>query len=555
MSNKEKELSEYIDSLNAEKKPKAHGNMAESPEMEELMNTVRMIKSLKESNAPGTKYNKNISMEIGEKMKNKNNKRSKGHWYLGIASVAAAVMLIFILNLTFARNDIVYAMEQAFKGVQAYHGTLEIIAADGAGKATSQARREVWADQKGNYYISDLEGSQKGLVTVNNGEKKWQLWPDSKELYIFSSFPDPYRFTFELGKEIENIKNAIKTKQIGEELVSGRKTIVLEVSPQGGAPYKLWVDKETKLPLKKQSAMQNALQYTITYTNIDFTETIPAELMAYSLPAGFNEINTNTEQLVNNLEEAAAVVGFEIKVPEGLSRYTMGNITVDLDKKLAKIYYADKEKQSRVVVIQGTAKSEFKTASTAVLGKVNNSIAEIQSPIEGNPGVLAGGGAYARGTDISSIRWQDNGFEYAVVGNAKIEDLELFVKGIAKGSVQIPSIGNISTGKPQVAIPVDLAVEENEQKSVDAGHSPWKLDPAFVAQVFVSLQISPKGIVGEYPVQYESFKIVENDGINAVMELNSEKTPINKVYLKKLVRKDNTGIWSVVGYDLQAENN
>jgi outer membrane lipoprotein-sorting protein len=555
MSNKEKELSEYIDSLNEEKKPKAHGNMDEPSEIEELMDTVRMIKSLKDTHIPGSKYNKNISKEVAKKIKSKNSERPKGHWYIGMASVAAAVMLIFILNLTFARNNIVYAMEQAFKGVKAYHGTLEIIVADEVGKATSQAKREVWADQKGNYYISDLEGPQKGMVAVNNGEKKWQLRPDSKEIYIFSSFPDPYRFTFELGKEIENIKNAIETKSIGEDTVSGRTAIVLEVSPQGGVPYKLWVDKETKLPLKKQSAMQNALQYTITYTNIDFTETIPTELMAYSLPAGFNEINTNTEQLVNNLEEAAAAVGFDVKVPEGLSGYTMGNITVDLDRKLAKIYYTEKEKQSRVVVIQGTAKSEFKTASTAVLGKVNNSIAEIQSPIEGSSGVLAGGGAYAGVTNITSIRWQDNGFEYAVVGDAKIEDLELFVKGIAKGSVQIPSIDNNSSGEPQVAIPVDLAVEENEQKSVDAGHSPWKLDPAFVAQVFVSLQISPKGIVGEYPVQYESFKIVENDGINAVMELNSEKTPINKVYLKKLVRKDNTGIWSVVGYDLHVENN
>jgi hypothetical protein len=37
-------------------------------------------------------------------------------------------------------------------------------------------------------------------------------------------------------------------------------------------------------------------------------------------------------------------------------------------------------------------------------------------------------------------------------------------------------------------------------KRVDSGHTPWKLDPAFVAQVFVSLQISPEGIQGEYPV-------------------------------------------------------
>jgi outer membrane lipoprotein-sorting protein len=553
MSNKEKDLSEYIDSLNAEKRPKAHENMTDSPELEELMDTIRMLKILKAADVPSPDYGKKISKEITRKMKNENNiKRSRGRWYMGAVSIAAAVILIFILNLTFARNNIVYAMEQAFQEVKAYHGTLEIAVTNEAGEETSQAKREVWANQDGNYYVGEIEGSQKGLITVNNGEKKWQIRPDSKQLYIFSSFPDPYRFTFELGKEIENVKNAIKTKSIGEDIVSGRKTIILEVSPQGGNPYKLWIDKETKLPLKKQSAMQNALQYTITYSNIDFMDTIPAELIAYNLPAGFEEINTNKEQLVNNIEEAIEAVGFSIKMPEGItSGYAMDYITVEPQMKVVKIYYIDTVKQSRVVVLQGKATSEFKPVSTAVLGKINNGIVEIQSPIEGNSGILAGGAVSVGVTNISSIRWQENGFEYAVVGDVKIEDLGLFVKGIGTGSVQIPSEEGKPSAKPQVSVSVsvDLEVEENEQKAVDAGHSPWKLDPTFVAQVFASLQISPEGIVGEYPVQYEDFKVVENTGAVAIIELSSNKTPISKVYLKKLIRQDSAGIWTVVGYD------
>lgn len=551
MSNKEKDLSEYIDSLNAEKKPKAHENMTDSPELEELMDTVRMLKSLKEADVPSSDYGNKISKEITKKMKDKNNsKRPKRNWYIGVASVAAAVILMFVLNLTFARNNIVYAMEQAFQGVKAYHGTLEIAVTNEAGVETSQAKREVWANQDGNYYVGEIEGSQKGLITVNNGDKKWQIRPDSKQLYIFSSFPDAYRFTFELGKEIENVKSAIKTKSIGEDIVSGRKAIILEVSPQGGIPYKLWIDKETKLPLKKQSAMQNALQYTITYRNIEFVDTIPPELIAYDLPAGFVEINTNTEQLVNSMDEAVEAVGFSIKIPEGLPKgYAMSHITVELEKKISKIYYTDIVKQSRVVVLQGKAVRELKPASTAVLGKVGNNIAEIQSPVVGDSGILSGGGIYAGITNLSSIRWQKDGFEYAVVGDASMEDISLFVKGIGKGSVQIPSVEGKPSANPQASVPVDLEVEENEQKAVDAGHSPWKLDPTFVAQVFVSLQISPEGIVGEYPVHYEDFKVVENTGTVAILELSSDKTPISKVYLKKLIRQDNAGIWTVVGYD------
>lgn len=39
-----------------------------------------------------------------------------------------------------------------------------------------------------------------------------------------------------------------------------------------------------------------------------------------------------------------------------------------------------------------------------------------------------------------------------------------------------------------------------------------------------------------------------NDGIEAMIEVSGE-SPIKKVYLKKLVRQDPSGIWTVVGYD------
>jgi len=101
----------------------------------------------------------------------------------------------------------------------------------------------------------------------------------------------------------------------------------------------------------------------------------------------------------------------------------------------------------------------------------------------------------------------------------------------------------------EVEVPVNMVVEENAQKSVDEGHSPWKLDPAFVTQVFVSLLILPEGIQGDYPIPYENIKIIRKTGASAIAEISSDKTTINRVYLKRLIRQDSTGIWSVVGYD------
>lgn len=543
MSNNENKLSDYIDSLNAEKRPKEHGQEDISPELSELMETVRRVKSLKEPVMPDAGFSRRVAHAAAK------NKKSRKSWFIGFA--AAAAIMIFALSFTIAgRNNIVYAIEQAFQEVKAYHGYIEIIQTNAAGDEAVQGKREVWADKNGRYYVNEVEGTQEGLVTINNGQSKWQIQPDSKEVHVFSAFPDPYRFTFELGEEVEDVKNAVETKKIGEEQVAGRETVVLEVSPHGGEKYKLWIDKETKLPLKKQSAMQNALQYTITYTHIDFENAIPAELMAYKLPEDFEEVNTNKEQLVNNLEEAESVAGYTVKapaeVPEG---YLLASIAVELDSKIVKFYYTDADKQNKVVVLQGKAAGEFKPSAKAVLGKVNDSIAELQSPIAADSGILSGGGLYAGVTDISSIRWQEDGFEYAVVGNTAMDDFGLFVKEIAGAEIELPSQADMPTAKPQVEVPVDLEIEENEQKSVDAGHSPWKFDPVFVAQVFASLKLSPEGIAGDYPISYESLEVERNTGVEAIIRVNDDKSPISRIYLKKLIRQDNTGIWTVVGYD------
>lgn len=103
--------------------------------------------------------------------------------------------------------------------------------------------------------------------------------------------------------------------------------------------------------------------------------------------------------------------------------------------------------------------------------------------------------------------------------------------------------------KPQVEVPVELKEVEGEQKSVDQGHSPWKLDPIYVAQVFISLKISPEGIKGDYPIKYEDLKITDNTGNSVIVTTSDVKSPIKSVYLKRLIKQDDTGIWTVVGYD------
>ena len=103
---------------------------------------------------------------------------------------------------------------------------------------------------------------------------------------------------------------------------------------------------------------------------------------------------------------------------------------------------------------------------------------------------------------------------------------------------------------PQVEVPFDLKKEENDQKSVDAGHSPWRLDPLLTTQVFVSVKLSPGGIEGEYPIEEGNLKLLHSTKDTAVVEVNDTDTFIKFVYLKRLVKQDASGIWTVIGYDM-----
>jgi outer membrane lipoprotein-sorting protein len=417
MNNNERKLSDFIDSLNNERKPNTG---TRSEELAALYDVVRQVKSLKEPVMPDNDFPGRIARSIKAKKKApiKNGRRT---WIGGLAGIAAilviALTIIFIIPI--GNTNMVYAMEQAYGNVKAYHGTLEVILNTEAGEEHAQTVLNVWFDKNGKYCIELLEGSHKGLKTVSDGKKVWQHPVDENTGYVLPIFSETYEFIFELGNEINKAKNAESTRIIGDDRIAGRETYIMEVTPKGGLTYKLWVDKETNLPLQKQGAMHKAIQYTTRYTGIDFIESIPEDL-----------------------------------------------VTIDPDEGFI-VVYLDKNEHTDIV------EDEYENEDEDAVNEPN----------------------------------------------------------------------------PEIIVDVDTEIEKAEQVSADSGSSPWKLDPVYVAQVFVSLQLSPGGIVGDYPINYDELTLAEIDERYAIINVNSGKTDIGTVYLERLIRQDDTGIWTVIGYD------
>lgn len=136
------------------------------------------------------------------------------------------------------------------------------------------------------------------------------------------------------------------------------------------------------------------------------------------------------------------------------------------------------------------------------------------------------------GAYLSDIYYVENG-EYF---NVYEEEVDL-----------APSNASEFLTKPQVEVPVDLEIVRYEQGQVDEGHKPWKLDPVQVVQDYVYNRVSSKDKTGI------SFEVLQDTVRVAIVEVNGEKSPFKAVYLKRMVKQDNSGIWSVVGYNLNSE--
>ncbi|OPY59862.1 MAG: hypothetical protein A4E56_03057 [Pelotomaculum sp. PtaU1.Bin065] len=291
MDNPESRVSEYIDTLNAEHEPEKKQGIADTPEMEKLLATIRLVRTLREPVLPDPGYPQRLAASVDAKVQkenlssihrlveqepksgklnnNKASKRLRSRWILPSVAVLAAGLLLFaaLTSLTglagFFNRDVAYAMEKAVAQLANYHGVLEIRSKNAAGEEWMSRRVELWSD--GDKYAVRQDD---GTMTVNNGERKWQVRPQSKEVALLPLVPDPSRHDFDLRDESKRALQYSHTV-VGTEMIAGRQATKLEISPPGGLVYYLWIDAETNLPVQLQTAMQNALQTTYTYVSFE----------------------------------------------------------------------------------------------------------------------------------------------------------------------------------------------------------------------------------------------------------------------------------------------
>lgn len=394
-------------------------------------------------------------------------------------------------------------MEQTVKQLQNYHGVLEKVSTNGAGESQVIHRIEIWSE--GNKYSTH---SEEGIITVNNGERRWRNQPKSKETILLPIYLDPH--DFDLQKEATKAQQ-YPHKIVGQDPIAGRTATCIEIAPPGGLPYYLWIDPETHMPVQLQTAMQKSIQTTYTFVTLETNVKIPDTTFSYNPPEGYEIVDQNPDKPVATLAEAIEASGLTpLQLSEKSQRIfaSPNRIVFDLVD---------------TIVTESKATVPFILSPLAALGQASG------GPLEILP---------------DSLRWQQNGLEIHIQGQRSEELAKQLVNNLL-----IPHGNQVLPDQPLVKVEIDMDLVKRNQQQVDAGSSPWQLDPVQVAFTFAALQISPSGINGTPPIDLDSLKVTTNNGTDAVIQFS--EGPVKTAYVKRLVRQDQSGIWTVVGYELR----
>jgi hypothetical protein len=320
--------------------------------------------------------------------------------------------------------------------------------------------------------------------------------------------PDPVKSGFDLRDEAQRAKQYPHIV-VGSEIIAGREAVKLAILPPGGLEYYLWIDTETNLPVQLQTAMQNALQTTYTFTSLEPNTQLDPQIFAYQTPEGYKVVENDPGQLVSTIEEAVAISRLTpLLLPEAPDRIFAFSDRIVLD-------YGD------TIVVETAAQGSFEPAANSALGTAAGNPLEVW---------------------WERLRWRQDGLEIQIEGAKRVE----LARQIAP-DLTLPDAAQDMVNKAQIKVPLDLAIVKADQQQVDRGSSPWQLDPLQVSLTFVNLKVTPEGIQGEPKIPFSAFKLGANNGAQAVVEVSAG--PIKQVYLERLIRQDETGIWSVVGYD------
>ncbi len=248
-------ISEFIDDLNAERKPKASHDPAlwKDEELEQLLETVRVVRRLRGS----------LAEDLGRvDMK----KEPETLHFFDLKKMAMAVCIIVIIftcsgmvQLTKKPHNILYAMAEAYEQVKSISGVLEY--RDETGSRVMHSEITKFKFESPNKFHAEHSFNNTTYTSFyDGGDVMYSEWTGDPERTRVD-FMDPEMLKTQMSwlllkntvKDLINGNGVVEQKKIGGEIIAGRETDGYEIKfeIEGNVTIqRIWVDKKINLPLK-----------------------------------------------------------------------------------------------------------------------------------------------------------------------------------------------------------------------------------------------------------------------------------------------------------------
>ncbi len=170
---------------------------------------------------------------------------------------------------------------------------------------------------------------QAGIITVCNGESVWVYDPAIDAVIIdslVSSDTSAIDYTgipaIDYTSLISGMLNESHVSMEGLERIDDKDTYIISIEPKDNSSDegdvtdgKVWIDKETWMPLKIEMSRDDEEQVLVEYQNFKFNSGISDEEFEFEIPEGANVFDLRRRPVKMTFEEAQGISEFEMNIP------------------------------------------------------------------------------------------------------------------------------------------------------------------------------------------------------------------------------------------------
>jgi outer membrane lipoprotein-sorting protein len=227
-----------------------------------------------------------------------------------VASVAVVFLSLLIFSLTYSSDkEAVELLKKTYANqlLVSHTGTLNTVVFLGDEKFTSTVEIR---QKDGKMRMDYKESSLLGLSIIDDGKRVMRI--DNKNHTVAIR---PIRFAAD--DNISLLLSNYEVRKKGTEKIADRQTEVLQILPkrEGNPGKKLWIDKETFMPLRREHYNSDGVLTTLTfYTQINYDTKIKNS--DFEPPKDFRIVEPRRKMQKYSKERISEIVGFDIVEPK-----------------------------------------------------------------------------------------------------------------------------------------------------------------------------------------------------------------------------------------------